>query len=162
MNDIKELKTHEKILRDALNEISRKGHNYININLFTNKSSKPGTIRNMTLLANKALADSKLDTHSQHHAPSVERIKEMHSHMVAADWPDNNLAGHRSYGQSAEDTCYLCALDAEIEVGRAREKRLRLALSFLLMDVNSHFDIVERKECLWESAKTARVLVYNE
>ncbi len=62
------------------------------------------------------------------HVPTVERVRQAHSHVPAEWWKpygSEGGPGHAPYYQSSDETCYLCALLAEIEMLREELKILK-------------------------------------
>ena len=49
------------------------------------------------------------------HAPSMDRVRRMHTKMTVADFAQNSPLGHRIYGQDAGEQCYLCAVLDEVD-----------------------------------------------
>src|SRR6266851_1113991 len=83
--------------------------------------------------------------HATTHVPTLERIKRAHTAMPLSTWASDETAQHRTYYQSDNEQCYLCALIIQLEaaekVASEREKelsRLRSALEQSLA-LQSHY-----------------------
>ena len=61
-----------------------------------------------------------VEQHSHKHVPSVERVRSTHTQMSTAAFLEKSPHGHRTYTQGQDESCYLCALLAEIDVLRAK------------------------------------------
>jgi hypothetical protein len=68
-------------------------------------------------------ADAKGEHSHPLHVPTVERVRSAHTQMPAAAWVGTPHEGtHRTYKQSVDESCYLCALLAEIDSLKADAK----------------------------------------
>lgn len=70
------------------------------------------------------------------HTPSIERIREAHSHMSKLSFSEvGQPCGHRVYRQDESEQCYLCALLMIAAQSQERERVMREALENLLHQV---------------------------
>lgn len=63
--------------------------------------------------------------HTHKHIPSIERIRNAHTEMSLTAMSSTGDWGHRVYNQSADESCYLCALVIHAERAIARTDTAR-------------------------------------
>ncbi len=82
---------------------------------FQFNSDVDGCKATRTALLEWARATLDAPEHSHKHVPSVERVRSSHTQMSTAAFLEKSPHGHRTYTQGQDESCYLCALLAEID-----------------------------------------------